>query len=48
MTYGNTFEEVGFEVFPERCNRGAITYLEGQRVPKNWGIVTERIRKVFD
>ena len=22
--------------------------LEGERVPKNYGIVTERIRKVFD
>ena len=35
-------------MFPERCNRGAISYLEGAGVPKNWGIVTERIRKVFD
>ena len=34
-------------MFPERCDRGAISYLEGQRVPKNWGVVTERIRKVF-
>ena len=38
-------KEVGFEVFPETCNRGAISYLEGGRVPKNWGIVTERIGK---
>ena len=40
-------EEVGFEVFPERCDRGAISYLDGERVRKNWGVVTERIRKVF-
>ena len=35
-------------MFPERCDRGAISYLEGERVPKNWGVVTERIGKVFD
>ena len=34
-------KEVGFEVFPERCDRGAISYLEGEGVPENWGIVTE-------
>ena len=39
---------MSFKVFPERCDRGAISYLEGERVPKNWGVVTERIRKVFD
>ena len=36
-------KEMGFEVFPERCDRGAISYLEGEGVPENWGIVTERI-----
>ena len=41
-------EEVNFEVFPERYDREAISYLEGERVPKNWGIVTGGIRKVFD
>ena len=41
-------EEVGFEMFPERCDRGAISYFEGKRVPKNWDIVTKGIRKVFD
>ena len=41
-------EDMGFDVFPERCNRGAISYLEGEGVLKNWGIVTERIKKVFD
>ena len=30
-------KEVGFEVFPGRCDRGAISYLEGERVPKNRG-----------
>ena len=41
-------EEVGFEVFPERCERGTVCSLEGEGVPKNWGIVTERIITVFD
>ena len=41
-------KEVGFEVFPERHDRGAISYLEGEGVPKNWGIVTERIGEKFD
>ena len=41
-------KEVGFEGFPERCDRGTISYLEGERVPKNRGIVTERIGKMFD
>ena len=39
---------MGFEVFPERCDRGTISYLEGEGVPKNWVVVTEGIRKVFD
>ena len=39
---------MGFEAFPERSDRGVISYLEGKRVPKTWGVVTERIRKVFD
>ena len=39
---------MGFEVFPERYEREAISYLEGEGVPKNWGVVTERIGKVFD
>ena len=41
-------EEVGFEVFPDRCDRGAISYLEGESVLKNSGVVTKRIRKVPD
>ena len=40
-------EEVGFEVFPEGCDRADISYVEGEGIPKNRGIVTERIRKVF-
>ena len=39
---------MGFEVFPERCDRGAISYLEGEGVPKNRGIVTERMGEKFN
>ena len=39
---------MGVEVFPEGCDRGAISYLEGEIVPKSRGIVTEKIRKVFN
>ena len=35
-------------MFPKRCDRGTVSYLGGERVPKNWGIMTERIREVFD
>ena len=38
---------MGLEGFPERCDRGDISYLEGERVPKNRGIVTERIGEKF-
>ena len=48
LSWETGIEEVGFKVFPERCNRGAISYLEGEGVPKNRGIVTEKIGKVFD
>ena len=48
LSWETGIEESGFVVFPERCNRVAISYLEWERVPKNWGIVTERIGKVFD
>ena len=30
-----------------RCFGRAISYLEGERGPKNWSIVTERVRKCF-
>ena len=48
LSWETGIKEVSFEVFPERCDRGAISYLEGERVPKNRGIVTERIEKKFD
>ena len=48
LSWETGIKEVGFEVFPERCDRGAISYLEGERVPKNQGIVTERIGKMFE
>ena len=41
-------EEVSFKMFPKRCNRGTISYIERERVPKVRGIVTEGIRKVFN
>ena len=41
-------QEVGFEVLPKSCNRGSVSDMKGGRVPKDLGIVTEGIRKVFD
>ena len=38
---------MSFEVFPKRCDRGTVSYLKGERVPKNWDI-TERIREMID
>ena len=40
-------KQVSFQVGPEGCDRGNISYMEGESVSKNRGIVTERIRKVF-
>ena len=48
LSWETRVEEVGFEIFPKRCDRGTVSYLKGERVPKNWGIVTEGIREVFD
>ena len=48
LSWETRVEEVGFEVFPNRCDSESVFYLEGERVPKNWGIVTEAIREVFD
>ena len=48
LSWETRVEEVGFEVFPKRCNRETVSYLKGERVPKKWGIVTEGIREVFD
>ena len=39
---------MGFEELPERCDRGAISHLEKEGFPKSWGVVTERIGKIFD
>ena len=41
-------EEVSFNVLPKRYNRRTISYMERGRVPKDRGIVTEGIRKVFN
>ena len=38
---------MSFKVVPGRCERIAISYMEGKRVPKNRRIVIERIRKVL-
>ena len=34
---------MNFEVFPEGCDRWTVSYLERERVPKNWGKVTESV-----
>ena len=41
-------EQVGFEVFPEGCDRGAISNVEGERVPKNRGIVTQSVYWIYE
>ena len=41
-------EEASFKVLPKRSNRGTISYMKRERVPKDRGIVTEGIRKVFN
>ena len=40
-------EEVGFKVFPERCNRGTVSYMKGE-FQRTGALVTEGIREVFD
>ena len=40
-------EEVSFKVLPKRCNRGTISYMERERVPKGRDIVTKGVRKLF-
>ena len=40
-------KEVSFKVFPKRCDRRTISYVEREGVPKGRGIVTKGIRKVF-
>ena len=48
LSWETRAEKVGLEVLPKRCNRGTVSYMKGERVPNNWAIVTEGIRKVFD
>ena len=48
LSWETRAEEVDFEVLPKICNRGTVSYMKGERVPKDWGIKTEGIRKVFD
>ena len=45
---GNLVAKLELKRWVWRCYRGAISYLEGERVPKNRGIVTERIGEKFD
>ena len=46
LSYEARAEEVSFKVLPKRCNRGTISYMERERVPKGKAIVTEGVRKV--
>ena len=48
LSWETRAEEVGFEVFSKRCDRGTVSYMKGERVPKDRGIVTEGIKEVFD
>ena len=48
LSWEDRAEEVSFEVLPKRCNRRTVSYIERERVPKDRGIVTEEIRKVFN
>ena len=48
LSWETGFKQVGFEVFPEGCDRQAISYLEEERVPKSRDIVKKGIRQVFN
>ena len=48
LSWETRVEEVGFQVFPKICNRGTVSYMKGETVPKDWGILTEGIKGVFD
>ena len=37
LSWETRAEEVGFEVLPKRCNRGTVSYMKGERVPKEQG-----------
>ena len=41
--WGTGDKQVSFQVFPEGCIRGIVSYMEGERDPKNRGIVTKRV-----
>ena len=32
---------MSFRIFPEGCDRRAISYMEGERVSESWYIMTE-------
>ena len=48
LSWETKVEEVGFVMLPKRCNRGTVSYIKGERVPEDWGIVTKGIRELFD
>ena len=47
LSWKTRIKEVGFEVFPGRCDRGTIYYLEGEGVPENWGIDSQLFNANF-
>ena len=42
LSWETGIKDLGFEVSPERCDREAVSYLEGERVPQNWGLVLDK------
>ena len=38
---------MSFQIFPEGCNKWAISYLEGERVPERRCVMTGGIGKMF-
>ena len=45
LSWETGVEQVGVEVFPEGYDGGAISCMEGERIPKNKDTVTERNEK---
>ena len=45
LSWETRTEDVGFKLLPKRCNRGTVSYMKGEIVPNDWGIVTEGILK---
>ena len=37
-----------FRCFLKDATEGLFLIWKGERIPKNWGVVSKRIRKVFD